>query len=117
MIYGKEECRMLADSHAAVLVEDSFTENGTPIIVVRRVVGCGAVRSGRTSYWYVKLDRPLEDESAGVYPNHLLGYRTRKILDFSNLISRINTHYSLLPYHERQMLISDAICRLREEIL
>ena len=117
MIYGKEECKKLADCHAAVLIEDFSTENGTPVIVVRRVADYGVIRSAEASFWYVRLNLPLKDGSDCIYPHLLLGYRTKDTADIFNLEARINTRYSLLPEHERLILISDAIYRLKEVML
>lgn len=114
MIYGKEECKRLAVSKAAVLVLDTYAENGTPVVVTRRVIGCGAIRSGRASNWYVKFDKVLQDGCDGACFPLLLGGNTGDSLDITNLVRYINSNYSYLPYHERQMLISDAKLRLKE---
>ena len=114
---NEEECKMLATSHAVVLVLDYFTEGGTPVIVLRRAVGYGPVRISELRVWYVRLDAPLKDGSDCVLPGVVLGYQTELTLDFYNLAPFLDSQCSFMPPHERRMLFSDAICRLREAAL
>lgn len=114
---NEEECKMLATNHAVVLVLDYFTEDRTPVIVLRRVVDYGSVRISGVGVWYVRLDVPLKDGSDRMLPDIVLGYKTELTLDFYNLAPFLDFHCSSMPLHERRMLFSDAICRLREAAL
>lgn len=117
MTNSKEECKMLTTNHAVVLVLDYFTEDRTPVIVLRRVVDYGSVRISELSVWYVRLDAPLKDGSDCVLPGFVLGYKTELTLDFYNLAPFLDSQCFFMPPHERRMLFLDAICRLREAAL
>jgi hypothetical protein len=112
MIYYKEECRHLVSRKAVVLVLDAYTENGTPILVIRKVTGMGGAKRGRDSSWYVTLDKSFDDGSTGVYPGNILGVNTGESLDISPLSDFLHKKHSYLPIQERLMLLSDARVRL-----
>jgi hypothetical protein len=114
MIYYKEECKNLVSQKAAVLVLDTYTENGTPLLVIRKVTGMGGAKRGRDSAWFVKLDRAFDDGCTGVYPEYILGYNTGDMLDISRLSDFLHKKHSYLPIQERLMLLGDARVRLRD---
>jgi hypothetical protein len=115
MVYHKEECIKLAAERAAILLLDGYMENGAPIISVRRVGNCGGIRSGRDSRWCVTFKKPLNDGCEGCTPDGILGTCTKKELDVSRLNDFVHKSHSYLSVAERQMLISDAIARLKED--
>lgn len=115
MIYGKEESKKLAQERAAVLVHESNTAAGTPIFVVRVVVGTFGYRSGKgDSRWGVTLDRCFSDGCDGVLLEYVLGVNTGSDLDITKLIEFLSKRYLYLPIEQREMLISDAYIRLKE---
>ncbi len=66
-IYHKELAKRLAENKATIVVKD----NGKKVI--RTVVGTFASRAGRSSYWGVLLDKPIDDgKCTGVCCNFII---------------------------------------------
>ena len=114
MICHKEECKRLVSSRAMVLLLDGYTENGTPVFVIRKVTGMSGCSRGHSSEWYVDFDKALTNNCTGATPGCILGVNTGDSLDISPLMDFLHRKHSYLPVQERLMLASDARVRLRD---
>ena len=113
MIHYKEECKRLVSTKAAILLLDTYTENGTPVFVTRKVTGMSGVKCGPNSEWCVSFDK-LSDGCNGAAPKFILGINTGDMLDISPLTDFLHKKHSYLPIQERLMLIGDARVRLKD---
>jgi hypothetical protein len=114
MICYKEECKRLVSAKAAVLLMDTYTENGTPVFVTRKVTGMTGNSCGSNSEWCVNLDKALSDGCSCVSPRFILGINTGGMLDISPLVEFLHKKHSYLLIQERLMLSGDARVRLKD---
>jgi hypothetical protein len=114
MIYFREDCIRMVVERTAILIADGCMKNGSPVIAARMVQDFGGFKMGRDSRWCVTFKEPLSDGCDGCSPECILGTWNGKELDTARLNSFIYRQYSFLDSHEKEMLFSDAIARLKD---
>lgn len=109
----KSECEILMKRDAVVLLRDGFTENGTPIYVVRKVIGLYGKKFGRGSEWGIRIDHPLRNGAERVLFKSIKGWNIDGNVFTPGLVSDMDRFApSLKPTHIG-MIVSDARARLR----
>lgn len=109
----KKQCEALVKAGAIILVRDGFTESGVPVYVTRKVTGCFGVKRGRDSEWGVVVDCPFEDGGDGVVYDLILGTKIGDSIEMGGLYRDVEVYTRRLPDEERQMVLSDAVARLK----
>lgn len=113
MKYYKEQCEALTEAGAFILLRDGFTENGTPIYVTRKTIGCYGIKYGRGSEWGIFIDKALCNGAKRVPFKLIKGWNINGHVVVFGLISDMERFASSLTPDQVDMIVSDAQTRLK----